>query len=838
MLSSAIATGVRFTLPNVEVVMTRALTRHSGTLVAVACMLAVLAGCDRNPTTADATFSLSVITNESVIITPRLTTVEYSEGTDITFTVTAAPGYVDPIVILDSDEVGLAGTFSMTSDRVLVALAREERQELSSSDPLAQRLQSTFVSPRPELSYQHFLDETVALATRISADSLDKHLHALQNWILADDGRVQQYQRMDSLLAGRIFRLRDPYIPSSAGMQAESRLQSSTLPPEATQPRLALIFVNGIINSPGDAAANLMALRVALPPYIINRTRTVYILAYNPSAILPFYSENSCHRMAIAEIIKNPLLYPALFGRSSIALRPWFERKMGCSFTNDFLEVARQALDESILRGTLQKVVPYGASIMIADTIRYLRDVDRRAVLVVAHSQGNLMTAAALRTLPPPSSGTHQCVGYIGVAPPGAQNTTGFETKRVAIAGSRFKDFVLILFPRSNTDITESVKLAEYERAWRYLPEGESLLSLIVGYKLHGFSDSYVDSHHGGDAAVWVRTAATSHMEHLDATCGGGYRGRVRAAANNQEIASATVSFHQHGFPVQTLTTGTDGGFANAALKLRPTLLQVTASGYDTVRIVLPDPSVHRVDSIGPILLTRIGARSGTLSIRVVDDATDGTLYQASIRAARNGAVVADWQVDDRTGIAQGTLPAGTYEITATRTGYRTGAATIVVVREDVTTHAVVRLTANETADFAGEWVYSSYCTASLGFVDAVASYQQTGASVAGSIRMQSTNAGGGWFTVAGSVQQRTLTGNSVAWIERNPNWSLNTGWRQTVNEENTAITGAAPITGCPDVGWQRRLGAQAAQDGQVDAPAALAPTAHDSPGMVSPRKN
>lgn len=785
-------------------------------------LLVVLASCkDDGPGTAPPEppppQQLTVVVDSTVRLTPALTTNSFRQDTVLSYRVDPAPGFTDPLVIVDSLQVPISGTIRMDRAHVLVATARPlaPAPVLSPTDPVQEGFSAVLESPRPDFTYQHFLDDVAELSTRVSADSLRRHLEALESWILADDDRAASFVRVDSLLTGHVFEWRPPATGPGLAVAPATKSRFAVAPTPAAGPRAAVIFINGISNDFAEATANQSALQAlaSASSAALGSGRTRYLKVYSPSVLLPLIGENACERRVIENALDRPGFLWALLTLPLSALRSRVEQELGCSFTQDHLEAVLQAFDESFLRGWLQsKGAPLGASVELKRTVDVLHE-EGRVVIVVAHSQGNLMTSQAMRELATLNEGPSLCTSYVGVAAPGPQNPgSAAPVSQVTVRGQRTQDFVLTLFPDNGSEKVATTLSARLDAESWDLPQWaariQRALSIRDGLQLHNFVSSYLHPTDGTQTRAWIAARLAGSLGTLDEECKGRFRANVVDASTGKGLGGAILTVRQDAQAPVTGTSDGAGVVSSPKAALRPAVVEFTAPDYDTVWVASVEPRPQGVTQLGTVALTRRSAADGTLRVTVVDDGTGFVLSSATV-VARRGEVVAGQAVTGATGVATLKLKAGFYTVEVSRPGYRPSGPVAANVPENAVRDLGVKLVNLNTADFSGVWTYSQYCNADLGHVNAEARYLQEGARVTGDIRILQTRQGGGWFKIEGAVVSRTMTGNSTEWIEQNPLWFLNRGWTQTVSVDGSRIEGASPITGCPQVGWTRVQGSR-----------------------------
>lgn len=172
----------------------------------------------------------------------------------------------------------------------------------------------------------------------------------------------------------------------------------------------------------------------------------------------------------------------------------------------------------------------------------------------------------------------------------------------------------------------------------------------------------------GGADGTWSGLPTVSGIEEV-------VSGKI-TNASAQPVSGATVAFLQDGILVKSTTTASDGSY-QVLLTPGSYIMRVTQPGYASV-----DQSV--IVSIGGTNAANlvISSSVGTLSGAIRDSRVGGSIASVSVTVVSQTtpALQISPVMTDAAGAYQFTLATGTYLITASKSGYANGTATVTIV--------------------------------------------------------------------------------------------------------------------------------------------------------------
>jgi hypothetical protein len=318
-------------------------------------------------------------------------------GTTVGYDYQLAAGYDSLLVNLDESAVAPKGTVTMTADHLLTASAVSALVLPPGGQELQQRVRELLTATDKASAFQALLDEVVKLYREVGPD--EAHARFRTIWALSVDPAVdaEALRSVREALRNRLFQTDLAQGAAAFPVQDRSRVRARAQPSD-----IVLVFVNGIWNEEEDAlgaVAELAAIvdEVDAPVAAVN-------LFYNASAITDDEFANCFFR-----VIR--LLSGVPFDR-------WIPRVEKCGREQDLHEATRQVLN-ILLDFPVGTIEPDARA--LSENLRVWLDADFK-VIVVAHSQGNLMLqealwgpSSALTDLPP---GDRARIGVISLASP------------------------------------------------------------------------------------------------------------------------------------------------------------------------------------------------------------------------------------------------------------------------------------------------------------------------------------------------------------------------------------------------------------------------------------
>ncbi|MEO5813726.1 MAG: hypothetical protein ABIT20_00455 [Gemmatimonadaceae bacterium] len=454
-------------------------------------------------------------------------------------------------VYLDSIVVPNSGSIVMNGEHAIVAFL-EDTTPLTGRDlSLYTTLRSLVTAPDPVSAFQASLDSMASFRMQnVEQDerpSLDERIDVIQerafDWVRDSADLV----RIDHALGGHVFHVTLPTfsdeirIPLGSGQtrnRIPSRSTSSAEPPRApTADATTVLYVNGVGNTPAQAIATLTKLETSLRrrrPFVSPADVTIDYV-YNES--IASYTSPSISQTAkcIRAVRPTNETYKSLVKWSACLHLPFRKALLIADFWEAFQQLHQLNNMGQVLNDPDVQI--------LAGEIRYHQTAGKN-VVVVPHSQGNLITNGALNYLA--SSGSLKLLGRPGclaVAPLASMinnySPVGSQyIKPVLLAG----DAILNVpggsfFPVTANNLNDSLT---QERAQMPLGPKRLWRALTDAGKIHSM-DSYLHEEGGKNLVVSAITEA------------------YRACA----IASVDV---QPQTPFDSLLVGTSVGFTQTAL--------------------------------------------------------------------------------------------------------------------------------------------------------------------------------------------------------------------------------------------------------------------------------
>lgn len=452
--------------------------------------------------------ALTTTISRGVSGSPVAGTDEKAAGTVVAYGFAALAGYQNVKVLLDGGTAPLVGQVTMNAAHSLVASA-DTVVVLSHSDSgLVKTVEQSVISATPaQLNQQLEGIFDALMAAGIPAEGAAATL-----------GRAVALAVVPERDAEKVAQAMLIAPPNGA-----SSLKGVTGNVSATvSPHSRLIFVNGVLTLPSDYR---LAWRGALYPLAQRRgvgaDRGFGVGGfYNPSAsfsdpaVATFWSCLLLKGTQIASGIGSALT--SLRGCMPILGLTISEKRY---FLGDFVEAAAQVLNLALFK---QPAIVQADAIRLADELIAARRLGQRVVLVT-HSQGNLLADEALLRLSSSTSWTSQdrsCVGWVAIAPPRSPNSTrtAVSPSALIVRGALSQD-VLLYLPGMIDPVVQRVsnELSDtYDAQGWFWSRTLGWFGIGTGISLH----SVVQSYFGMPATEkLIGDALSAQIDALDAQC-------------------------------------------------------------------------------------------------------------------------------------------------------------------------------------------------------------------------------------------------------------------------------------------------------------------------------
>lgn len=407
-------------------------------LALAALSVVVFAGCKadssdslapKKTSASPARRALTVVRSKGVIGTPTSDSTAADSGRTLPYSFSAIAGYENLRVFLDGAPVDASGAVLMDANHSLTALASVS---IAVSDAVAPQVEATTTATaqlknpaiKPMDAYRALAAATADLAAHVSADSVDHFLRVarLRSLSTADADRI----------AHAILEINDSLaVEATAGPAA---LEAND---EAPGAEVTYLFVNGIWTLPSQLEGTTDVLRQNLTfAGLTDASKFRTDRFYNPMW-------NSGDSRSLAFLICMQLIADAAAeGQNPMPDAACNALALRAAGISD--------LKESVLQVTTRVFFPNADRVTpsvsaLADRISSVAATSR--VVVVAHSQGNLLLHEAFREIDRRHSLNGRCIGTVSLAPPMKVTPMGNSTPVSAsfVAGTTIKDVLLYL---------------------------------------------------------------------------------------------------------------------------------------------------------------------------------------------------------------------------------------------------------------------------------------------------------------------------------------------------------------------------------------------------------
>ncbi len=484
-------------------------------LVGGALILAIMAGCDSG-TDVDASpekYAIEVIASPGVKVVLSPVRDRYSAGQLISYHLELEIGFENPYVDLDGAPAPISGTLEVTSDRRITATADAVLVPTDREASLALNLRALIEAADPVQAYQQLL---VQLESAVEESGWEAALraHNIASALAIDPVRdAEKYHEA-------LVRIGDS-LADAPGSHAGA---APVAQPQGANDGVDFRYVNGIWVSDKEASLALPVLQ----SHILNTSGYADRLAY------PLKIEyNPSQKNADASLMAAWLCLNGLAIQYSVRIVSAARRVGDCvnlvpyvGHSTDLSEAALQIANLSL--GGIPSVADYFAS-ELADTLDSIVSRGQRVVLI-AHSQGNLMAAEAFSILRSRKSAATECIGLVSIAPPQRVLPLASGSVSSLIIDDRNAVDVLLSVSRALTAGTSLFGVpgvanaisVEYNNAvsssgflTRFFLGAFS--PFFVGTRLHGIVDSYIGS--PGSARETIRAAVVEQVNRVKASC-------------------------------------------------------------------------------------------------------------------------------------------------------------------------------------------------------------------------------------------------------------------------------------------------------------------------------
>ena len=661
-------------------------------LVALLSFAFAACGGDNNSTDPDPpgqaiNYTLTVGRLEGATGTLTTGIASYPAGTQVSYAFQAAAGYDNLRVAIDSQSAPASGQLVMDRNRVLLAAAMPAK-DLPSADPLLIATKALLTAP-PATAFANYLSELSRMG-ETQSDSALRVRHRKAELMAFEPARdAAALRQLDDALAGKTFEIRNDGVSLVSAYSAEDAAAALVTREDATP--TTVIYVNGILTTPSGAALSAAALSQLLRTRGIPTGDPTNSLGLGGGEALPVrflfhYNPSVLDRWSVPEIRE------CLLGLALGAPRWLFgfvvpNTRIGqCPDLTGPVEVIAQWLSTNLGVG-MNATIPLG----VAGPLRAITDAERRTgrnVILVGHSQGNLLIQTALAGMPALTTNSSiGCISAVSIASP--SGPSGWNSLEIPVEGTIAGDAVLgrqdILrsLPGSQFPPMSSSEIA-YWAAWvnsfPFFLRGR--LGIWADINLH-FLDTYLK---GDRTGAWIGDTMASQYQRLSTACGSTIAGQVISASDGAAVGGAQVEIKtRSGTTVGSVTADASGNFITSPLAAKTYQITATAANYISLQPSNVIVSPRSPTALGRIPLVRtsggVGSATGTIRNARTLQAVPGA--RVDLRPGLNnfqGAVSYTTTSTSSGAYGLNQIAPGVFTATATASGYSPNARTIAVI--------------------------------------------------------------------------------------------------------------------------------------------------------------
>jgi outer membrane protein assembly factor BamB len=365
-----------------------------------------------------------------------------------------------------------------------------------------QAVRSLTTSADPVAAFGALLAQTGLLFDQVGAEEAARRLDALAYASLAADPKGQAFASVQAQLANQLF-----VVDGGAVGGTQSTRRNVTSAQESGPRPLRVIYVNGVWVNPYDALNTSWAVREAARAagYRFREPGAPY-------AVLHFYNATFLHSPNAGSVcMVGAAGKMALTGPLS-----WAALVTQCTPLQDWSEAGTQLIH--VLTSLPITAAPDAQR--LAERIREQIANGNRVVLVT-HSQGNLMAQEALGQVLRADPASASCLGVVSLAAPTNHDWPVLGASRhFVVGGDVTKDFIL-WFGANSTPPLRTERSDEFEKTLEQLrglnmPIAEGLMKMLFDIRLHSVDKSYLGARTSRDSIV---SALRSQDATLAASC-------------------------------------------------------------------------------------------------------------------------------------------------------------------------------------------------------------------------------------------------------------------------------------------------------------------------------
>ncbi|MEO5817408.1 MAG: hypothetical protein ABIT20_19220 [Gemmatimonadaceae bacterium] len=431
-------------------------------------------------------------------------------GDAIAYAYTPRQGYTNVQVRIDGVAAPASGSLSADSvHHLLIATADRVVTVSHDLDGLLATARSVLTAADVPAAYQQWIDAVDShVQGAVDVQQALREIDDVEYLAFGDVKDVDELARVDEALAGQTFHvgpeapvISAARIPSATGflqsggrssltMSAPARPLSSLIQAQGdTIESTTFVYINGMVTPGGGAARTAATLRQMIGTVNgLNSPRIFHQLIYNRNFAAnpptPDWRLNRCTFILGAKLTSGKMGGNSWPGQMSLCMkdstyRHWTDQ--------DIMECLRQVI--GILANT---DAPEADAIKLGSFIQGERTAGRH-VIVMAHSQGNLMTNQALHhiALNPVPGLDSTCIGVVSMASPTSArwDISDHNLAKIVVDGDQVP-MIANLWPKTSTVLSRSVQDTAQQRG--YFGGGAYYLLKEGFTTLHSVDDSYL----------------------------------------------------------------------------------------------------------------------------------------------------------------------------------------------------------------------------------------------------------------------------------------------------------------------------------------------------------
>lgn len=380
-----------------------------------------------------------------------------SRGSAIPYALTVASGFARSLVTDNEKVVALSGTIIADTDHTLYAIAQRPLIVTPQIQPFADEAHALLTAPDPVAAFQSLLTHALTLDAQVGDAEATRQLNIAYSSAIDPFRDSAALRRINATLNGHQFVVEpaaDPSVSPSRASASPLREHDGILrdvapgvSSDSAEPTTYL-YVNGMytgITGLVQTLPLLNTLRAEVPELHTSRAKLAFL--YSATALEP---ATETQKFAICNLIANPN-----DGISDFDFAMHFSacmQTLTAPQSNDKIEVARQYANSV-----------FGTAALEADALRLAAMIDSyheggQHVIVIAHSQGNMMAQQAIRWMLDNHKYDVQkdsaCIGVMALASPVSLNwpVNGYYLKHVSVQGDLVA--ALSLWPQTPTPLS------------------------------------------------------------------------------------------------------------------------------------------------------------------------------------------------------------------------------------------------------------------------------------------------------------------------------------------------------------------------------------------------